>query len=311
MKPFYARGKLLLSSEYMVMYGANALSVPLQLGQSLHLKRRETGSGFTWKAFYLNEPWFHVEFNPSNLSIIHTSNQEIAERLAGYLKTIIAMNAHFQKEIFTWDVETYLEFHPDWGLGSSSSLTALLAEWAVLNPLDLHMEISSGSGYDVACAVANGPIVYRIRHDAPQYSHVRFDPPFVDQIWFAWLGNKQNSHESVLHFKDLIKPGREDIAFFNQITEGMLQAEDWKEFGELMLSHEMKLSEILNVPSITTTLFKDLDGYVKSLGAWGGDFVMIASEMDGKKLKAYLKHKRIRTIFPYTEIVQNNNVSQP
>lgn len=308
MKPFYAHGKLMITSEYMVMYGADALSLPLKVGQTLHLKPSANHAVFSWKASYLDRFWFEVEFNPSNLNIIRTTDKEIALRLAGYLKTIISISSTFQRELFTWDVETHLEFNPDWGFGSSSSLTALLAEWAELNPLDLHMQISSGSGYDVASAIAEGPIIYRIKHDSPQYRHVHFNPAFSENIFFAWLGNKQSSHESVLKFKDFIKPGLDEITFFNSITGGMLHAENWTEFGELMKKHETRLSEILKTPTIGSTLFNDLDGYVKSLGAWGGDFVMIVTGQDPDDLKRYLKNKKINILFPFNEIVKHGHV---
>jgi len=292
----------------MVMYGADALSVPLSLGQYLHLKPRLNPKIFSWKAFYLEKFWFDAEFDPSSLHIVRTTDREIAERLAGYLKTIINLNSGFQRELFSWDVETNLEFHPEWGFGSSSSLTALLAEWAELNPLDLHMQISEGSGYDVATAIAGGPIIYRLKHDAPQYSHVHFNPPFSDHIYFVWMGNKQSSHESVLRFRDRIRPGHNEISFFNSITGKILQAEGWNEFGALMMEHETRLSEILGIPTVGSRLFPDLDGYVKSLGAWGGDFVMIVTGQDQKTLQEYLKSKNLRVIFPYEEIVKHDQI---
>lgn len=292
----------------MVMYGADALSLPLVKGQTLQLIPRETKDTFTWKAYYQNKTWFVIEFKPSNLNIIYTTNTPIAETLAGYLRSIIALSSRFQKELFTWDVETHLDFHPEWGMGSSSTLTALLAEWAELNPLDLHFEISPGSGYDVASAIANGPIVYRIKHDSPQYQHVHFDPPFSENIFFAWLGNKQSSHESVLEYKDLLKPAYEEIQFFSSITDKMLKAKEWTEFGELMKEHEARLSKRLSLPPLAEKLFPDLKGYAKSLGAWGGDFIMIVTDQDQKELKAYLKSKNIRTLFPYNEIVLHGNV---
>ena len=46
------------------------------------------------------------------------------------------------------------------GLGSSSTLIYCVAEWAEVNPLMLYFKIDDGSGYDVACAFADGPITY-------------------------------------------------------------------------------------------------------------------------------------------------------
>lgn len=292
----------------MVMYGAQALSFPLHVGQSLHLKPARQKKLFCWEAFYLNRPWFRVVFNSSTLEIVETTDRSKAEKLAGYLKTLDTLSSSFRQELFTWDVETQLEFHPSWGLGSSSTLTALLAEWAELNPLDLHLQISSGSGYDVATAIASGPIVYRIKHDAPQYRHVSFLPAFSDNIFFAWLGRKQNSHESVEHYQSVLDPDHRTIEFFDAMTEGMLHAGNRDEFGDYMTRHEARLSELLNLTPVGKTLFNDLDGYVKSLGAWGGDFVMIVTGRDHESLKEYLEKKKIRVLFNFNELVKHGNV---
>jgi hypothetical protein len=57
-------------------------------------------------------------------------------------------------------VETHLEFDRSWGLGSSSTLISNIALWANINPYLLLEQSFGGSGYDVACAQANGPLLY-------------------------------------------------------------------------------------------------------------------------------------------------------
>ena len=42
---------------------------------------------------------------------------------------------------------------------------------------------------------------------------------------------------------------------------------------------------------------------VKSLGAWGGDFVLAASAMDSAAITAYFKSKGLNTIIPYEQMV--------
>ena len=42
MEEYFARGKLLLSAEYLVMYGAEALALPLVRGQRLTVSRQRT-----------------------------------------------------------------------------------------------------------------------------------------------------------------------------------------------------------------------------------------------------------------------------
>ena len=57
-------------------------------------------------------------------------------------------------------MNTHLEFPRDWGLGSSSTLINNVAQWAQVDPFELHFKVSNGSGYDIACAKRRYPIVY-------------------------------------------------------------------------------------------------------------------------------------------------------
>jgi hypothetical protein len=48
-------------------------------------------------------------------------------------------------------------------------------------------------------------------------------------------------------------------------------------------------------------LFSDFNGSIKSLGAWGGDFVLVASE---ENPMSYFKSKGFHTILSYTDLVK-------
>lgn len=303
MKAFRAHGKLLISAEYMVLHGSKALAVPLQAGQILRRIRSENRSVFSWKAHYGTEVWFSASYDPSSLGILKTSDQEKAESLRQMIKACIEMVPSFQQELFTWDVETDLEFSPHWGFGSSSTLTALMAEWAEVNPLDLHYLTSEGSGYDVACAIAEQAILYWLRDGDPHYKHVPFDPPFADQLYFVWLGTKQNTREQLVQMAGHIDPGYEEILHFNSLSQQMIEATELVEFQNLMEEHEDRLSSIIKLDKVGASRFPDLPGTVKSLGAWGGDFVMIASDTDPDVLLNYLNGKGYTTLFRYKDLI--------
>ena len=303
MKPFFAHGKLLISAEYMVLHGSLALALPLHKGQTLQRFRSEDRDVFSWDAYEAGNRWFSAKFNPATLRIIETSDQEKAENLRFLIKTLIEIDPSFQKELFTWDVETVLEFSPKWGFGSSSTLIALMAEWAEINPLDLHFRVSDGSGYDVACALAEKPILYKLREDGPHYRHVRFNPPFAKNLYFVWLGKKQSTAEHLVEMANKINPGYQEILHFTTLTQQMTEATELSEFRQLMEEHEAKLSELIKLDRVSATLFPDLPGSVKSLGAWGGDFVLIATESDSETLYNYLDKKGFNTIFRYNDLV--------
>ena len=81
----------------------------------------------------------------------------------------------------------------------------------------------------------------------------------------------------------------------------MLKYQDDKEsFCKLIEEHEIHLSSYLERPTIKTQLFSKLNASIKSLGAWGGDFVMMigdSSEIDKLKSEGY------NIIFNWDEIV--------
>ena len=303
MKPFFAHGKLLISAEYMVLHGSQALALPLHKGQTLQRLRSEDHNVFSWDAYQADNRWFSAKFNPATLGIIETSDQEKAENLRFLIKAIIEMDPSFQRELFTWNVETMLEFSPRWGFGSSSTLIALMAEWAEINPLDLHFRVSDGSGYDVACAVADRPILYKLREDGPHYRQVMFKPPFANNLYFVWLGKKQPTAKHLVEIAEKINPGYQEIHHFSTLTRQMIEATELSEFRLLMEEHEAKLSELIRLDRVSLTRFPDLAGSVKSLGAWGGDFVMIATESDSETLYNYLDKKGFKTIFRYNDLV--------
>lgn len=298
-----AHGKLLISAEYMVLYGSRALAVPLKKGQRLQTIRSEDRKLFAWNAYYEDDPWFSADFNPSTLGVVATTDQEKAGYLQTLLKACIQLDPAFQSELFDWDVETRLDFSPDWGLGSSATLTALVAEWADVNPLDLHFMVSEGSGFDVACAITDSAIIYSLLDDGPHYQPVLFNPPFADQLYFVWLGSKQQTANHVEEMAGQLSPDPEKIGYFSNLTRGMLEAGELYDFRILMEEHESKVSELISLDRVSETRFPGLLGSVKSLGAWGGDFVMIATEQDPDALYNYLDNLGFTTRFRYKDLI--------
>ena len=46
----------------------------------------------------------------------------------------------------------------------------------------------------------------------------------------------------------------------------------------------------------------DFDGAVKSLGAWGGDFFLAASEMPFERVSKYFQTKGLKTVFKFNDL---------
>jgi mevalonate kinase len=303
MNTLRAHGKLLVSAEYMVLHGSSALALPLKRGQILQPVRTEDPGRFSWKAGYGNRTWFRGDFHPDTLEILESTHRGKAAYLQRLLKACLDLNPSFATQLIRWDVETRLEFSPRWGFGSSSTLTSLLARWAGIDPMDLHFRISSGSGYDVACATAKGPILYTLGANGPQYTPVNFHPPFASQLHFIWLGSKKSTAGHLAALAGQLQPALEDIHYFSTLTRAMLAAGSLRDFRELMEEHELRLAELTGQERVAESRFPGLRGSVKSLGAWGGDFVMIATEQDPETLYNYLDKLGLDTRFRFKDLV--------
>ena len=74
---------------------------------------------------------------------------------------------------------------------------------------------------------------------------------------------------------------------------------DFEEFNYLIKKHEEIISSIINKRSIKKLKFRDFNGEIKSLGAWGGDFIL-ASGLDSP---SYFKSKGYKTIIGFDDMI--------
>jgi mevalonate kinase len=298
---YYSHGKLLITGEYLVLFGAKALAVPLRYGQNLCVNDCPEKSRIIWTAKELDKIWFEAELRVSDLSLITTTDHKIASRLILLLLAARELNPDFLSRPV--QVETDINFPRSWGLGTSSTLTANVAEWAGVDPFQLHWKTSSGSGYDVACALHTSPIIYQVTDRVPKMDRVPFFPAFHEQLYFVYLGEKQDSAKSIAEFHSLHQERSESIRQISQITLEISEAADIVVFMKLLTRHEFILSSNLNLPTVKESLFPDFNGVVKSLGAWGGDFVMAVSLLPEKEISAYFRALGYPVIFPYAQMV--------
>jgi len=302
MPDFYARGKLLLSAEYLVVYGAEALALPLQVGQSLELRAREAGKGLLWKARVMDQPWFEAHLDPQEMRLLRSSDEAVGLRLLDILQELCRMKPDFRSQLQGQEVLTQLEFPREYGFGSSSILLDLLSQLARVDALELHFRLGPGSGYDVACARARGPLLYQREAQGGRVSPVSFYPDFHPQLYFLWLGKKQDSLGSLKQLKGRLHPDPEQLSQFSSFTRQMLKVSDLAGFMAIMEAHEQALSKLLGLPPLQSR-FPGLDGRVKSLGAWGGDFALVATPWDQGTLQSYMNKRGLHVVYPYEKLV--------
>ena len=299
---WFANGKLLITGEYLVMDGAKALALPVKVGQYLSCKKSKD-SRLIWNAFKPDGIWFQTILTLPDLKITNTTNPQLSERLAEILQKTRSLNKDFLQLENGFNVETILEFDPEYGFGSSSTLIANLAGWAGVDPFELQKITFGGSGYDIACARAKQPILYQIVDETPVVSPINYNPPFKDQIYFVYLGNKKRSDESIKNFRKNANYSPSSIDEFTKLTDYILEATDIQTFERLLREHEQKMATILKTPTVQSLFFPDHIDVVKSLGAWGGDFVLMTTRMDEKDFYAYLQKKGYSIVYKYSELI--------
>lgn len=299
-KFFYSNGKLLLTAEYLVLDGAIALALPTKFGQDLVVNSGKNKE-ISWKSFDADKSiWFEtiIEFEEIiNKKLVENKNikNTLIEILhEGFLKKPDFIN-NFEGYIIT----TNLTFPRNWGLGTSSTLINNIAQWLEIDAFELLKNSFGGSGYDIACAQNDSPILYHLKHRKSFVEKVKFEPEFTKNIYFVYLNKKQNSRNAIENYrKKNITIG--SINQINELTNEILISKNIQSFAQAIKKHEDLLSEILEIETIQQQLFIDFSGAIKSLGAWGGDFVMVVSESNPEE---YFKNKGYETVLKYDEMI--------
>ena len=296
-----ARGKFLLTGEYLVLKGAKSLALPLKYGQTMSVNELPQ-SICTWKSMQNGEAWFEATFD-ENLQLQETNNKEVAHKLQEIFDNIIHQNPKAARLLVGKAFEFDTDFPRDWGLGTSSTLIALLAKYTQTNAYKILEASFGGSGYDLACAFADGPIFYTRNAYNPTVENASFHPNFADKIYFVYLGQKQNSSNEVKKFFKEAVISDTQIQEISQLSDAFCLAQNVHEFMSLMQKHEVIMSEILKTQRVKESLFPDFDGEVKSMGAWGGDFVLVASDREPDYVKNYFLEKNFVTILGYSNVL--------
>ncbi|MFW5754730.1 MAG: GYDIA family GHMP kinase, partial [Marinilabiliaceae bacterium] len=298
-------GKLLLTGEYLVLHGALALAVPLNRGQSLTVRDKNI-RGIEWKALHPEGHWFFAQLD-EDLKIIETDAPVMAERLKNMLVAAMDIKPSVINMLWGKSITTQLEFHPQWGWGSSSTLISNLSQWLKIDPYQLLEKTFGGSGYDLACATATGPIFYQWKNNAPNVQQTGFNPPFEEQLWMVYLNRKQDSAKAIREHQKNSGKQAEMIKEISQISREMVISHSQDHFMKLMNEHENIISCFTGLTRVKYLYFPDFPGEIKSLGAWGGDFVLALSELSANETLRFFQTKGHPTLFNFLEIKHKQN----
>ncbi|WP_020566814.1 GYDIA family GHMP kinase [Neolewinella persica] len=305
-----ANGKLLLTAEYFVLDGVPALAVPTRAGQRMTASptKPEAEHDLYWRAYdAAGEGWFSHAFDrhewsgPSHQT--KEQKEDTATRIVQILRAAETLRPGCTSHINGLEVTTYLEFDQAWGLGSSSTLIAMVADWLEVNPYALLEKTFGGSGYDLACAVAAGPILYERNGITPKVTELDWNPAWTSQTYFVYRNQKQNSREGIRAYREqtVSSSVKEEIS---GITTALLSPTlHLRAAAQLLHRHEAIVAQTLGLPTVQDELFTDFPGQLKSLGAWGGDFIWALSEESEEKVRRYFNERGYETVISYNNMV--------
>lgn len=301
-KRFYSNGKLLITGEYLVLDGAKALAIPTKMGQDLTITENSQTNVINWQSFDADQSvWFEDKLYVED--IISSNLQKDSPEVREVLKKILFEAHQLNPEILFnkgFDIKTHLTFPRNWGLGTSSTLINNIAQWFEINAFELLKKSFGGSGYDIANAQNNTPITYRLENEQPIVEEVTFKPDFAQNIYFLYLNKKQNSKTAIANYYSKRNEIDSVKSQINSITAQIVQGVNQSQFEDLLQQHEALLSEILETKTVKQLYFPDFNGTLKSLGAWGGDFVLVVSNTDPV---LYFKEKGFTTLIPFHEMI--------
>lgn len=300
---FYSNGKLLLTGEYVVLDGAEAFAFPTKAGQDLVVEP-SSNRQIEWKSIDSDgKAWFEdtIGFDEiSNPSYIEKSDS-VRSTLLDILREGYLKKPGFIEDSGGYAITTTLTFPKNWGLGTSSTLVNNIAQWLGTDAFELLQNSFGGSGYDIACAQNDSAVLYRLENEKPQVRRVPFNPDFTANLYFVYLNRKQSSKAAIAsYYRNRVDHIGPVVQKISRISQAVIAAADLRSFAYELEKHESIMSDVLEMRTVKEALFPDFKGVVKSLGGWGGDFVLAVSQEDPT---AYFTQRGFGTVVPFHEMV--------
>jgi len=179
-----------------------------------------------------------------------------------------------------------------------------LSQWSGIDAYELLANSFGGSGYDLACAGAEGPIFFHKTSEGPQISKGHLSNSFLNNLWLVYLGKKQNSREGIASYRAKGAPETGLLRQISQLSIMLGKSADLGTFCACIQELERLTGDYIGITPIQETLFKAMPGAAKSLGAWGGDFALLATPWEEQKVKAYCSELGLQEVHAFTDLVK-------
>lgn len=299
MDSFFSNGKVILLGEYGVLHGADALCLPLKVGQKLQVTENQDGI-IHWKWTYADRllAKFSLESTNLNATEAEQGNPKWAQDL---LVLIREENPDFLKDKgFSLHFTNF--FPPEWGLGSSSATISSLCRLAKVNPYLVNQKLMGGSGADIACTTARQWFLYRKDLLNPCVWPLTTPYHLKNHTYFIYSGTKQ---PTASHLNSLApRLSQAGWLLINDYVYRFIASPLLPEALSILQQHEEFVGEHIG-QTPRGEEFPDFPGKIKSLGAWGGDFFMAISQQDYSFVKGYFQRKGYQTVFSWKDFTQS------
>ncbi len=299
---FYSSGKLLVTGEYLVLKGAQVLALPLNVGQEFSINKSNL-PGIYWETLENNTTTFTAVFSPLDFSYTMESHHEKARFISKVFKAVRKLNPDFLKDDPQLKITAHIEFNSQWGLGTSSTFINNMAQWAKVDAFQLHQLVSIGSGYDIACAMHRSPILFQKVNQHLHVEEISLLPAFFQDLVLVYQNQKMATEANISTFLAESKNLDFEIEQINQLTLKIINCKHIATFMDYIEEHERIISRILGQIPVKERYFNDFQGAIKSLGAWGGDFLMVASTLPFEVQKSYFEQKGFHTVLKLKQLL--------
>lgn len=292
----------MITGEYVVLDGAKAFALPTKFGQNLVIEK-SYGKKIAWKSFDKDGSiWFEdiILFDEIMSRKETAKTDSIKATLVEILHEAYLLNPDFIDNVEGYTITTALTFPKFWGLGTSSTLINNIAQWVQIDAFELLNNSFGGSGYDIACAQNDTPLLYHLENGNPIVEKLVFEPSFTENLYFVYLNKKQSSKAAIASYYAKQNNIAKSINALEKITNNIIESTDLRVFASELEKHEIIMSDILEMQTIKERFFSDFKGVIKSLGAWGGDFVLVISKDNPT---SYFEERGFKTILPYRQII--------
>ena len=298
----------MLAGEYLALYGLETFAFPVKYGQKLSVWQSATEGGFLkWSSKnYMGEVWFTTEIDTINVLEKSTNNATVSGRICELIQAARELNPNFSLE-GTYILETELEFDQAFGLGSSSTLVALIADWAKVDALILQEKVFGGSGYDAAVSSVQKPLVFwRNDRNKPNWALWEIDVDISKDWFLCFPGNKVNSRNSIEEVRDKLELISTDSFMMAQLDNILQQIKSAETADSMELSLEIWQAFISKSLGLKTA-YEDLNiervkgGLCKYLGAWGGDVILVNKLIHNSNKDKF----ETMEVVPWNELVIN------